>query len=78
VDQNWLLRQQTVTREQKRQRFLGVAHLFDVIIGGDDIENSKPAPDMVLEAGKQTTGYDRSENFGTSISKYFCRSRLDS
>lgn len=29
---------------------LGVRSLFDVIIGGDDVENPKPAPDMVLEA----------------------------
>jgi phosphoglycolate phosphatase len=41
-------------RAKEALRFLGVAHLFDVIIGGDDIENSKPAPDIVLEACKQT------------------------
>ena len=41
-------------RAKEASRFLGVEHLFDVIIGGDDIENSKPAPDMVLEACKQT------------------------
>jgi len=41
-------------RAEEALRFLGVAHLFDAIIGGDDVENSKPAPDMVLEACKQT------------------------
>jgi phosphoglycolate phosphatase len=41
-------------RAKEALRFLGVAHLFDAIIGGDDVENSKPAPDMVLEACKQT------------------------
>jgi len=41
-------------RTEEALRFLGVAHLFDVIIGGDDVENSKPSPDMVLKACKQT------------------------
>jgi phosphoglycolate phosphatase len=41
-------------RAEEALRFLGVAHLFDAIIGGDDVENSKPSPDMVLEACKQT------------------------
>jgi phosphoglycolate phosphatase len=41
-------------RAEEALRFLGVAHLFDAIIGGDDVENSKPAPDMVLKACKQT------------------------
>ena len=43
-------------RTEESLRFLGVNHLFDVIVGGDDVENSKPAPDTVLEACKQT-GY---------------------
>jgi len=37
-------------RTEESLKFLGVAHLFDVIVGGDDVKNSKPAPDTVLEA----------------------------
>ncbi|MDN8994255.1 HAD-IA family hydrolase, partial [Staphylococcus aureus] len=27
---------------------LGIAHLFDVIIGGDDVQNKKPHPEPLL------------------------------
>jgi len=40
-------------RTEESLRFLSVARFFDVIIGGDDIRNAKPAPDMVLEACRQ-------------------------
>jgi phosphoglycolate phosphatase len=41
-------------RTEESLESLGVAKLFDAIIGADDVENSKPAPDMVLDACKQT------------------------
>jgi len=41
-------------RTEESLNSLGVAHFFDAIIGADDVENPKSAPDMVLEACKQT------------------------
>ncbi|MCL6579949.1 MAG: HAD family hydrolase [Candidatus Bathyarchaeota archaeon] len=41
-------------RTEESLNSLGVAQFFDAIIGADDVENSKPAPDMVLEACRQT------------------------
>jgi len=41
-------------RTEESLRFLGITRFFDVIVGGDDVENPKPAPDMVLEACRQT------------------------
>lgn len=33
---------------------LGVASLFDVVVGADDVVNGKPSPDMILEVLKRT------------------------
>lgn len=33
---------------------LGMASFFDAIVGGDDVVNGKPSPDMILEVFKQT------------------------
>lgn len=33
---------------------LGVASLFDVVVGADDVVNGKPAPDMIFEVAKRT------------------------
>ena len=30
-----------------------IEHLFDVVLGGDDVENGKPAPDSIFEACKR-------------------------
>jgi len=41
-------------RTEESLKFLEVAQFFDAVIGADDVENPKPAPDLVLEACKQT------------------------
>jgi len=33
---------------------LGVAKLFDVVVGSDDVVNGKPSPDMILQILKET------------------------
>lgn len=35
-------------------KVLGIASLFDVIVGGDDVANGKPSPDMIFEILKKT------------------------
>jgi phosphoglycolate phosphatase len=46
------------TDSHKRARraldYLGVSVCFDVILGDDDVENGKPAPNMILKACKLT------------------------
>ncbi|MDR2832286.1 MAG: HAD-IA family hydrolase [Streptococcaceae bacterium] len=32
---------------------LGIAHAFEALVSGEEVENSKPAPDVYLEAAKQ-------------------------
>jgi HAD superfamily hydrolase (TIGR01509 family) len=34
-------------------RLVGLLELFDVIVGGDDVEHGKPSPDVFLEAARQ-------------------------
>lgn len=41
-------------RTEESLESLGILQLFDAIIGADDVENPKPAPDMVLNACKKT------------------------
>jgi phosphoglycolate phosphatase-like HAD superfamily hydrolase len=33
---------------------LEIDTFFDAVVGGDDVENGKPAPDMILKAAEQT------------------------
>lgn len=35
---------------QKQLEIVGIKQFFDVIVGGDDVENSKPAPDLINKA----------------------------
>lgn len=34
-------------------RIVGLLELFDVIVGGDDVQHGKPSPDVFLEAARQ-------------------------
>lgn len=38
---------------EKNLRLAGVLHYFDTIVGGDEVTNSKPAPDIVLLAAQR-------------------------
>jgi phosphoglycolate phosphatase len=46
----------TDTRKRMEESFkaLKIDTFFDAIVGGDDVENGKPAPDMILKAAEQT------------------------
>ena len=39
-------------RERAAQKLTGIAHRFEVIVGGDDVTRSKPNPDIFLKAAK--------------------------
>jgi phosphoglycolate phosphatase len=41
-------------RAQRALDYVGIGRYFDVIIGDDDVENGKPAPDMILKACELT------------------------
>jgi phosphoglycolate phosphatase len=41
-------------RTQRAVDYLSISGCFDVIIGDDDVENGKPAPDMILKACRLT------------------------
>ena len=41
-------------RARRALDYLGISMCFDVIIGDDDVENGKPAPDMILKACELT------------------------
>lgn len=41
-------------RTQRALDYLGISRYFDVIIGDDDVENGKPAADMILKACELT------------------------
>lgn len=46
----------TSSRKERAKHYLSLAnilHHFDVVVGGDEIENSKPAPDIFLEAARR-------------------------
>ncbi|MEM2118049.1 MAG: HAD family hydrolase [Candidatus Bathyarchaeia archaeon] len=44
----------THKRTVKSFKTLKIAHLFDAVVGSDDVMNGKPSPDMVLEIFKKT------------------------
>jgi phosphoglycolate phosphatase len=37
-------------RTQRALDYMGISRYFDAVIGDDDVENGKPAPDMILKA----------------------------
>jgi phosphoglycolate phosphatase len=41
-------------RTQRALDYVGIGRYFDVVIGDDDVENGKPAPDMILKACELT------------------------
>ena len=41
------------TQIEKNLRLAGVLDYFDAVVGGDEVENSKPAPDIFLLAAKR-------------------------
>ena len=41
-------------RTQRAFNNMGISRYFDAILGDDDVENGKPAPDMILKACKLT------------------------
>jgi len=48
---------------------LGIASFFDAIVGGDDVVNGKPSPDMILEIFKKTGSKpDEAVMVGDSVS----------
>jgi len=40
-------------RLKERASALGVDELFDIIVGGDEVKGSKPAPDLIMEAANR-------------------------
>ena len=43
----------TLKKAEKNLKKVGIWHYFDVIVTGDMVERSKPAPDIFLEAGRR-------------------------